>query len=43
VDHSDHDAVEHLDGPVDDIEVAVGRRIKAAGTKSGGQRNSLDI
>jgi hypothetical protein len=41
VDHSDHDAVENLDGPVDDIEVAVGRWIKAARTESGGQKCSL--
>jgi hypothetical protein len=41
VDHSDHDAVENVDGPVDDIEVAVGRRIKAARTESGGQKGSL--
>ena len=38
---ADHNAVEHLDSPVDDVEVSVGWWIKAAWAQSGGQSGSF--
>jgi hypothetical protein len=37
VDHSDHYPVKEVDGAIDDIEMAIGGWIKAAGAESGGQ------
>lgn len=40
---SNHNAVERLDGPVDDVEMAVGWWVEAAWAEGGGQLDSFSL